>query len=78
MSLGIQAEFLHENAYKLVDVLQLFAPGRVDLPINNAFLELAKVLWSTLALALLTDKCMDKHYFVPDLKGSNHIQPQIP
>lgn len=46
--LGTQAEFLQENTHKLVDVLQPFAPGRVTLPINNALLEPAEVLWSML------------------------------
>lgn len=39
MTLGIQAEFVQENARKLVDTLQSSAPGRVVLSTKEAILE---------------------------------------
>lgn len=46
-TLGIQAEFLQGNMYKLLGSLQPSVPGRVALLINEALLETAKALWNT-------------------------------
>lgn len=65
MSVGIQTEFLKENTHKLLDVLQLSAPGRMSLPINDAVLEPSKVLCSMLASVPHTAKHVEEMLFCP-------------
>lgn len=52
----ISLKELKDTHHKLLDILHSSSPSRIALPINQALLDPAKLVWQTLALVLPTCK----------------------
>lgn len=64
-SLQIPLQEVRQQQHKLLDILQVSTYAKITLPINEALLDPAKVIWQTPASITPTCKQVDKKYYVP-------------
>lgn len=76
-SLGIQVEQISELAHALVNILTLWGPSRVVLPLNDTILEPNNAQWQTAASLQPMAKLMQRKYFVPP-KGNEYQYTHSP
>ncbi|KAG6924102.1 hypothetical protein G0U57_018299, partial [Chelydra serpentina] len=71
-SLDISLVQLPEFQHRFMDILQAPPSAKTDLPINDAIMEPAKIIWQTPATAPPSCKRSDKTYYVP-AKGAEFV-----
>lgn len=69
--LEIPLEQVLEEQYKLLDIQQTLT-SKIALPINDALMKPATIVWQTLAIILPICKRDDKKYYVPS-KGMDFL-----